>query len=193
MLTADAAVSPALGQGWILNATDSTVRVAGFPGFCLDMDYSDPPEARSIITYACNDDSIHTVKNQVWHYFPQNLSFVNGNNHGCLTSLPGGGAGVRVCDPSNTAQRIGLDRALGGGTVAIYNNASSTATRLCLEWGGQGSMLSQATLLVERLAPLLAGVSGEQVIVGCFGWLADLVTDWQGYENQPLPYVKSFL
>jgi hypothetical protein len=29
-----------------------------------------------------------------------------------------------------------------------------------------------------------------QVIVGCFGWLADLVTEWKGQSNQPLPFAN---
>jgi hypothetical protein len=63
------------------------------------------------------------------------------------------------------------------------------------EWGdasagSSGSLVAQAYRLVERLAPFYAGVSGDQILVGCFGWLMDLVTEWTGDPEQPYPFVN---
>jgi hypothetical protein len=168
------------------------------------MDFSDPPEARSVITYTCNDQSIRVVKNQVWRYYPQNMSLINGNNYGCITALPGGGAGVRACDASNPSQRVGLDGAVGEYS-AIYVNVTTMVTeRMCLEWGGQGTMLSQATLLVNRVEPLLSGVSGEQVMMRVMGvcklWIQELscllrqnIQKTQCGEGSAVCYMGSFV
>ena len=50
--------------------------------------------------------------------------------------------------------------------------------------------MAQAYRMVERLQPFYDGISGDQILVGCFGWLLDLVTEWTGDPDQPYPFVN---
>jgi hypothetical protein len=46
----------------------------------------------------------------------------------------------------------------------------------------------QAREVMERLAPLYQNVEGDCGIVLCCAWLCDLVTEWRGSGDQPLPF-----
>ena len=52
-----------------------------------------------------------------------------------------------------------------------------------------GSVPSAEQLqLVQRLQPVVEGArGGTRALIGCFGWLADLVTEWSGDAAQSLP------
>jgi len=45
--------------------------------------------------------------------------------------------------------------------------------------------------LVERISPLLYGATGQKMLVGCFGWLLDLVMQWTGDPAQPYGIVNN--
>ena len=47
-----------------------------------------------------------------------------------------------------------------------------------------GTFLAQAYTVVERLRPMCADLQGNIVLVGSFGWLLDLVTEWTGNATQ---------
>eukprot|EP00928_Gymnodinium_smaydae_P029598 TRINITY_DN22249_c0_g1_i2.p1 TRINITY_DN22249_c0_g1~~TRINITY_DN22249_c0_g1_i2.p1 ORF type:complete len:809 (-),score=43.78 TRINITY_DN22249_c0_g1_i2:280-2706(-) len=66
-------------------------------------------------------------------------------------------------------------RTLGADTTAT--NATQREERLSAE----------VDQLISRVAPLYEGISGEQWLVGCFGWLVDLVFEWTGSPSQPYP------
>ena len=58
----EAPVAAALGQAWVLGHNDSTVRVAGQPSYCLDVDQV--LRGQKLITYPCNRVSIEITHNQ---------------------------------------------------------------------------------------------------------------------------------
>ena len=51
-------------------------------------------------------------------------------------------------------------------------------------------MVAQAYRMIERMAPFYDGVDGDQILVGCFGWLLDLVVEFTGNASQPYPFVN---
>ena len=108
----------------------------------------------------------------------------------------GGGAAVtmELCTP-HTPSQLWTVRAPAGASGGGREIVSGTAAApVCLEWGGSpdsGTMVAQAYRLVERIAPLYLGISGEQILVGCFGWLLDLVIEWTGEPSQAYPFLNA--
>ena len=107
---------------------------------------------------------------------------------------------MQVCSGA-VSQQWSIRKPAGAATAASPDDgapkeiASAGADSVCLEWGdaragSSGSLVAQTYRLVERLAPFYAGVSGDQILVGCFGWLLDLVTEWTGDPQQPYPFIN---
>jgi hypothetical protein len=56
-----------------------------------------------------------------------------------------------------------------------------------LQWFDPDRLNEQILLLLDRLAPLYRSVSGKRGLIFNVGWLIDLVTEWTGRADQPLP------
>lgn len=201
-LHSEQAAAPSLGQGWTLHA-DKTIRVATHDDFCLDIDGGRTTPGTPLITYPCNNISIRSVHNQQFEYAGQ------GGNHSIRSVISGlcldrvgpfghPAVAMQVCSGA-TSQRWSVRRPAGAppdSTAKEIASAPSAApVSLCLEWGdarsgSSGSLLAQAYRMVERLQPFYDGISGDQILVGCFGWLLDLVTEWTGDPDQPYPFVN---
>ena len=57
-----------------------------------------------------------------------------------------------------------------------------------LDWFGEFPREGALELFAERCAPLLRGVSGRRGVILNAGWLADVVTEWDGRAEQQLPF-----
>lgn len=57
-----------------------------------------------------------------------------------------------------------------------------------LSWFKPNSIVEQVQAFMDRVNPLFTDISGEKgVILNC-GWVIDLVTEWTGNPDQPLPF-----
>jgi len=56
-----------------------------------------------------------------------------------------------------------------------------------LQWFHPDRLDEQIPVVLDRLAPLYASVAGTRGLVFNVGWLIDLVTEWSGRVDQPLP------
>ncbi|UYN83856.1 MAG: hypothetical protein KIT89_01035 [Microcella sp.] len=57
-----------------------------------------------------------------------------------------------------------------------------------LDWFGNAPWGEAIDLFAERCSPLLSGASGDRGVILNAGWLADIVTEWTGSGDQPLPF-----
>ncbi len=57
-----------------------------------------------------------------------------------------------------------------------------------LDWFGRAPLSDSIDHFAERCFPLVAGVSGDRGVILNAGWLADIVTEWTGDSEQPLPF-----
>ena len=105
---------------------------------------------------------------------------------------------MQVCTGA-TSQQWSVQRPAGASPDSTAKEIASVPAAapggVCLEWGdasagSSGSLVSQAYRMLERLQPFFSGVSGDQILVGCFGWLLDLVTEWTGDPDQTYPFVN---
>lgn len=190
-----------------------------------------------LITYKCNNVSIHEVHNQQFELnlttgelvnkesgyciFGTKCSATAGNGcSGTFRALPcksGGAAanwgfwkatpypgstGSNRQDQDNAVVELSVAKAASDSATVQRHPGSSSggdggvmpaiSSSVCMEWGSSSgnSFISQAYTMVERLRPMLADIAGDAVIVGCFGWLLDLVTEWTGESSQPYPFVN---
>ena len=191
-LSAAQSAAAALGQGWLLEAADNTIRVAAHSQFCLDIDGAKTTTGTPLITYTCNSISIHKVHNQQFEHITANNTLVSAMTGLCVT-LGSKAVTMQTCAAGDPSQQWLIQAPTGVPPASTIRELVSASSEACLEWGGgedSGSFVSQAYRLVERMAPFYAGVSGDQILVGCFGWLLDLVTEFKGEPLQPYPFVN---
>jgi hypothetical protein len=133
-LRPEQAAAPALGQGWTLNA-DKTIRVATHPTFCLDIDGARTTAGTPLITYPCNNISIHSVHNQQFEY-------AAGGNHSirsvlsglCLDRGPTGHPSIITMEActSTASQQWSVEPPAGASPGATVREIASVAGGVCL-------------------------------------------------------------
>jgi hypothetical protein len=194
-LNAAQAAAASLGQAWILRA-DKTIRVGPHSEFCLDIDGGKTNAGTPLITYTCNNVSIGRVHNQQFQYDQSNRALKSVMTGLCVdvgTGAPTSPVTMQPCIKHQASQEWVIRAPPGAPPGSLLREIVSPSTKSCLEWGsspGSGTLMAQAYRLMERMAPFYAGVSGDQILVGCFGWLLDLVIEFTGEASQAFPFTN---
>jgi hypothetical protein len=183
--------------------------VAGHPEFCLDTGGAVAAPGANMITYKCNNISINKVHNQQFEYNPANrtlrsVAFGLCVQLGSKGHQDGGAITMEACAPNAPGQQWTAQVPAGGGgggsgggrsKELISGLPGAVGAHICMEWGdaasgSSGTMVAQAYRMIERMAPFYDGISGDQILVGCFGWLLDLVVEFTGNASQPYPFIN---
>jgi hypothetical protein len=165
---------------------NSTIR---FPAsnLCLEVFGAFTAAGTKVDGWACEPQTKY--HNQEWVYNESTQTLQTKQNYFCMeaTATLGAQLTMQPCTPGKLTQQWNL---VHGENNLIQIAPKSDPSQCVVLYGGRQSVEAQVDQMVERLAPLFQHAAGEQILVGSFGWLLDLVTEFQGNASQSYPFVN---